>query len=211
MRMCYIGKKYLSNKQGHNRDGNRLDNIHLISNYEDKTMKKLIQSRDEKLQQYRVLDEKIRELKKAKTDDLEGKLTNQEKTINKLKKEREEKYIKILEKSLQRLLIKFPQIIEPDLLFLDEYYKLGNSNWEGDLLFSDLDDKKVNIEIKVKVPSYNTFKEQLVGKYIPNIDINKERLMYIAPRITEEQRDLCREYNIEWKEININEILNSWK
>ena len=58
---------------------------------------------------------------------------------------------------------------------------------------------------------FKGFEYQLLKKYIKNIDMDKERLMYIAPEITKEQKEFCIKYNVEMKEIDINRILRSTK
>jgi len=110
------------------------------------------------------------------------------------------------EKNLQNLLIEFPQIIEPKLAYLSKEYRLGNTSFRGDILFQDINRNKVNVELKVVVPSFNKFKEQ-ISNYLNNVG-KGERTLYIAPKLTPEQRDFCSKHNIEIKIINLDEIFN---
>lgn len=144
------------------------------------------------------------EINREKNNDFIKHLNRLESKIDGIGKNQFER---VQEKSFQKLLVKFPQIIESDLKFLDEYYKLGNSNWEGDILFLDSNNRKLNVELKVIVFNYREFRNQLFYKYIKNIDITKERIMYIAPKITDRQREYCIKHNIEMKEIDLNSIL----
>lgn len=43
--------------------------------------------------------------------------------------------------------------------------------------------------------------------YLENIDITKERIIYIAPKITEKQREFCKKNSIEMKKINLNRVI----
>ena len=113
-----------------------------------------------------------------------------------------------LETLLQKILIKFPIIIESDLRYLDNEYQLGNSNYIGDILFLDSNNKRLNVEIKIRIPPYSVFKDQLLNRYIKNID--NERVMYIAPKLTNKQREFCIKYNIEIKEIDISDIITPY-
>ena len=124
---------------------------------------------------------------------------------NKLSKEKEKDIIKFREKVLQNLLIEFPQIIEPNLRFLKLEYLLGETYYRGDLLFLDSEKKRLNIEIKVVVPSFKNFSNQ-IGNYLDNIG-KEERLMYVAPKLTEAQKEFCKTNNIENKIIDLNKIL----
>lgn len=117
----------------------------------------------------------------------------------------QEKY-HLLEKNLQRLLIKFPQIIEPNLKFIKEEYSLGNTLFRGDLLFEDSESRLLYIELKVIVPNYDDFETQL-RRYLSHIS-EKDRLMYIVPDLTLEQKSFCNDNNIEFKIINLDEIFN---
>lgn len=112
----------------------------------------------------------------------------------------------LLEKYLQRLLIKFSQIIEPNLKFIREEYYLGDTLYRGDLLFSDSNDVLLYIELKVIIPRYEKFEKQL-KRYLSYIS-EKDRLMYIAPELTPEQERFCHDNNIEFKIINLDEIMN---
>ena len=112
----------------------------------------------------------------------------------------------ILEKNLQRLLIKFSQIIEPNLKFIQEEYNLGNTLYRGDLLFNDSESRLLYIELKITTPSYDDFEKQL-KRYLSHIS-EKDRLMYIAPDLTLEQEGFCNDNKIEFKIINLDEIFN---
>ena len=114
--------------------------------------------------------------------------------------------IHVLERFLQNLLIKYPQIIEPKLIYLKKEYWLGNTSFRGDVLFQDSNNNKLNVELKVIVPSFNKFKEQM-SNYLNNIG-KGERTLYIAPKLTPEQQKFCNENNIEIKIINLDEIFN---
>lgn len=116
-----------------------------------------------------------------------------------------DKKTRYYERILQNLLIKFPQIIEPNLKFLEKEYNLGNTLYRGDILFLDSTSRKVNVELKVKVPRFKKFQKQMQN-YLENIGDN-ERLMYIAPELTLEQEHFCNNNNIEVKIINLNAIL----
>jgi hypothetical protein len=117
-----------------------------------------------------------------------------------------QKNIHILEIFLQNLLIKYPQIIEPNLIYLKKEYWLGNTSFRGDILFQDINLNKLNVELKVVVPSFNKFKEQM-SNYLNNVG-KGERMLYIAPKLTPEQQDFCSKNNIEIKIINLDEIFN---
>ena len=60
--------------------------------------------------------------------------------------------------------------------------------------------KKLNVEVKVKQEQEIRFKEQMKS-YLENIDMTKERLMYIAPKITYKQIKFCKDNSIEIKKI----------
>ena len=130
-------------------------------------------------------------------------LENIEKKINVLINQ---KNIHILEIFLQNLLIKYPQIIEPNLIYLKKEYWLGKTSFRGDLLFQDINNNKLNVELKVVIPSFNKFKEQM-SNYLNNLG-KGERILYIAPKLTPEQQNLCSKHNIEIKIIDLDEIFN---
>lgn len=111
---------------------------------------------------------------------------------------------RIKEAIFQKIIIKFPIIIEPNLKFLAREYPLGDSRNRGDILYLDSNNKKLNVELKVTTQSYKQFENQLLNNYIKNIDMDKERIIYITPKLTPEQKEFCAKYNVEWKEININ-------
>ncbi|MFW9972440.1 MAG: hypothetical protein ACFFDF_19805 [Candidatus Odinarchaeota archaeon] len=113
--------------------------------------------------------------------------------------------ISFRERILQNLLAKYPQIIEADLKYLEEEYKLGNTNYRGDLLFLDSSSKRLNVELKVVIPSFNDFSNQMTN-YLENVGGN-ERIMYITSDIREDQKQFCLKNNIEVKIIDLNEIL----
>ncbi len=112
----------------------------------------------------------------------------------------------LLERFLQRLLIKFPQIIEPNLKFIKSEYNLGDTLFRGDILFRDSTETLLYIELKVIVPSYKKLEKQL-ERYL-SYNSKKDRLMYIAPELTLEQERFCKDNNIEFKIINLDEIFN---
>lgn len=117
-----------------------------------------------------------------------------------------QKNIHLLERFLQRLLIKFPQIIEPELKFIEEEYNLGNTLYRGDLLFRDGKNTLLYIELKVVIPSYNKFERQM-KRYLSHIS-EGNRIMYIAPGVTPEQERFCNDNNIEIKIINLDELFD---
>ncbi len=144
------------------------------------------------------------ESERKRDDNLIKHFSNLESKLEEIRRNQLER---LQEKSFQNLLIKFPQIIELGLTYLEREYGLGNSNYRGDILFLDVNSKKLNVETKVNVQSFNGFKDQLLNKYINNIDMAKERLMYIVPKISKEQKEICIKYNIEMKEIDLNKTL----
>lgn len=114
---------------------------------------------------------------------------------------------KITERAFQNLLIAFPQIIEDGLKYKNSLYQIGNSKFSGDILYKDLKSRYLNVEIKITRQSFKEFENQLLEKYMKNINMEKERLMYIAPHISKEQKKSCKRNNIETREIDINRIL----
>lgn len=114
---------------------------------------------------------------------------------------------KITERAFQNLLIAFPQIIEDGLKYKASLYQLGNSKFSGDILYKDSKSRYLNVEIKIVRQSFKAFENQLLEKYMKNINMEKERLMYIAPHISKEQKKFCKRNNIETREIDINRIL----
>lgn len=112
----------------------------------------------------------------------------------------------LLEQFLQRLLIKFSQIIEPNLRFINSEYNLGDTLYRGDLIFRDCKNILLYIELKVVIPSYNKFERQM-KRYLLHIS-EGNRIMYIAPELTPEQEKFCNDNNIEIKIINLDEIFN---
>ncbi len=123
--------------------------------------------------------------------------------LNTLLKNRQEH---LSERYLQNLLAKYPQIIEPNLQFLELEYKLGDTNYRGDLLFLDENSRKLNVELKVIKPSINDFTNQM-NNYLENIQ-EGERLMYIAPSMAPEQEQFCKDNNIKFKIIDLDILLN---
>ena len=122
----------------------------------------------------------------------------------KVEKISEEKLERLRERAFQNLLIHFPEIIEPNLKYLDREYRLGDSYFRGDILFLDSNSKKLNVEVKVKTPSKERFREQLMN-YKNNT--KNERIMYLTSKLTVEEKEFCKKYNIEPREINIHGIL----
>jgi len=154
---------------------------------------------------FRDFMEEIRDLNKKKIQHDKQIIEKVENIDKKLKKIEQEKIDAFRERILQNLLIKFPQIIESNLNYISEEYKLGKTNFRGDILFSDSHNIKLNTELKVRVPRFKDFKRQLTN-YKKNIP-NEERLLYIAPDITPEQINFCNEHNIEFKIIKLDSIL----
>lgn len=111
-----------------------------------------------------------------------------------------------LENILRFVLINNSSLIEPNLKYINHEKGLGNSKWRYDILFSDSNKKLLYVELKVVVPSQKEFENQLLNKYIKNIDMDKDRLMYIAPELTPEQKEFCIKHNIEHQIRDISKI-----
>jgi len=150
-----------------------------------------------------VLKESAKLALNEQSSQINQNLENIERKINVLINQ---KNIRILEIFLQNLLIKYPQIIEPNLIYLKKEYGLGNTSLRGDILFQDINNNKLNVELKVVIPSFNKFKEQM-SNYLNNLG-KGERILYIAPKFTPEQQDFCSKHNIEIKIIDLDEIFN---
>ena len=114
--------------------------------------------------------------------------------------------IHLSERFLQKLLATYPSIIESNLEYQDQEYRLGNTNYRGDLLFLDSNSVKLNVELKVVAPSFNDFTNQMTN-YLENIG-DKERLMYITPKITLEQEQYCKDNSIEIRIIDLDLMIN---
>jgi len=111
----------------------------------------------------------------------------------------------ILETHFREILIYYHNFIELGLKYLDKNY-LGKSNFRGDILFLDSNNKKLNVEVKVKQEQEIKFREQMMN-YLENIDMTKERLMYITPKITKEQIKFCKKNSIEIKKAYLYRII----
>lgn len=111
-----------------------------------------------------------------------------------------------LEKHFRDILIYYHNFMELGLKYLDKNYLLGKSNFRGDILFLDSNNKKLNVEVKVKQEQEIRFKKQMIN-YLENIDMTKERLMYIAPIITKDQIKFCKENLIEIKKVYLFRVI----
>lgn len=80
----------------------------------------------------------------------------------------------MLEHNFVNILIYYPEIIEWGLKYLDKNYLLGKSDFRGDILFLDYNNKRLNVEVKVKQEQEIRFREQF-KHYLENIDVIKER------------------------------------